>query len=139
MIKLPLLLLAALLLLPATASAAGPVALPVDATPLPREASLAGFRYLVFETGKARAGQLLPLIVGLHYSSAKPEAMLAYFDQIEFPARILLPQGAYPRRAGYSWFPTDYAQLPVAEQTAATLRAGASLLAFIDAAVGKTM
>lgn len=137
MSKLPLLLLAALLLLPATASAAGPVALAADATPRPRDAALAGFRYLVFETGQARPGQLLPLIVGLHYSSAKPEAMLAYFDQIEFPARILLPQGVHPRRAGYSWFPTDYAQLPAAEQTAATLRTDATLLAFIDAAIEK--
>lgn len=111
-------------------------ALPAAASE-PREANDAGFRYLVFETAGAKADATLPMIVGLHYSSAKPEAMLEYFDQIDFPARIVLPQGAYTRRGGYSWFPTNYAQLNAAKQDDAAFAAEQKLSAFVDAAAAK--
>ena len=124
------------LLVPTAAPAKEPRAA-ADAKPLTRDASLAGFRYLVFETGHAKPGQSLPLIVGLHYSSAQPETMLGYFDSIDFPARVVLPQGAYPRRGGYSWFPSDYAQRSAAEQTAVTLRAEQTLSDFVAAAAAK--
>jgi len=98
----------------------------------PREAALAGTRYLVMETGGAAAGADLPMIVGFHYSSAKPEAMLEYFDGIDFPARIVLPQGGYPRRDGYSWLPTDYAELAQAKQDEAVFAEEKKLAAFVD-------
>lgn len=98
----------------------------------PREASLAGMRYLVMETGAAASGADLPMIVGFHYSSAKPEAMLEYFDGVDFPARIVLPQGEYPRRGGYSWLPTDYAELDPAKQDAAVFAEEKKLAAFVD-------
>lgn len=100
----------------------------------PRQASSEGFRYLVFETDGADAEATLPMIVGLHYSSAKPETMLEYFDGIDFPARIVLPQGGYPRRDGYSWFPADYAELGQAEQDAAAFATEKKIAAFVDAA-----
>jgi phospholipase/carboxylesterase len=111
-------------------------ALPAAASE-PREANDAGFRYLVFEIAGAKPDAALPMIVGLHYSSAKPEAMLKYFDQIDFPARIVLPQGAYTRRDGYSWFPTDYAQLGAAQQDDAVFDAERKLSVFVDAAAAK--
>lgn len=98
----------------------------------PREAREAGYRYLVFETAGAKPEQTLPMIVGLHYSSAKPEAMLEYFDTLDFPARIVLPQGEYPRRDGYSWFPTDYAQRGQTEQDAAAFATEKKLAVFIE-------
>lgn len=103
----------------------------------PREANDAGFRYLVLETAGAKPDTPLPMIIGLHYSSAKPETMIEYFDQIDFPARIVLPQGAYPRRDGYSWFPTDYAVLSAAQQDEAAFDAERKLSAFVDAAAAK--
>lgn len=103
----------------------------------PREADDAGFRYLVLETAGAKPGAALPMIVGLHYSSAKPEAMLEYFDQIDFPVRIVLPQGAHPRRDGYSWFPADYARLSAAQQLDATFEAERKIAAFVDSATSK--
>lgn len=96
----------------------------------PRDASLEGIRYLVFETAGADPTATLPMIVGLHYSSAKPETMLEYFDGIDFPARIVLPQGEYPRRDGYSWFPTEYAELSQAKQDAAAFDAEKKMAAF---------
>lgn len=98
----------------------------------PRQGSAEGMRYLVFETAGASADATLPMIVGLHYSSAKPEAMLEYFDGIDFPVRIVLPQGEYPRRDGYSWFPTNYAELGQAEQDAAVFATEKKLAAFVD-------
>lgn len=97
----------------------------------PRQAHDAGFDYLVFETAGAKPGQALPTIVGLHYSSARPQAMLEYFDRIDFPARIVLPQAEYPRRDGYSWFPGDYAELSQAEQDRAAFATEKKLAAFI--------
>jgi phospholipase/carboxylesterase len=70
-----------------------------------RESYIAGFRYLVFETGGAGQDDALPIVIGLHYSSARPAAMTEYFDQVDFPARVVLPQGPYPRRGGYTWIP----------------------------------
>lgn len=98
----------------------------------PRAASLEGTRYLVFETAGANPKASLPMIVGLHYSSAKPETMLEYFDGIGFPARIVLPQGEYPRRDGYSWFPTDYAEAGQAAQDVAVSAAEKKMAAFVD-------
>lgn len=103
----------------------------------PREANEAGFRYLVLETAGAKPDAALPMIVGLHYSSAKPETILEYFDKIDFPARIVLPQGAYPRREGYSWFPTEYAQLSATQQDEAAFDSERKLSAFMDAAAAK--
>lgn len=117
-------------------AALGALALPANAGE-PREVTVAGLRYLVFETGNAKPDATLPMIVGLHYSSAKPETMLEYFDQIDFPARIVLPQGAYTRRDGYSWFPSDYAQLSAAQQDVAAFDTERKLSAFVDAAAAK--
>lgn len=101
-------------------------------TPQAREASAAGFRYVVFETANAKPDEALAMIVGLHYSSARPEAMLEYFDSIDFPARIVLPQGEYTRREGYSWFPGDYADLTQAQQDAVVSATGEKLAAFVE-------
>ncbi len=98
----------------------------------PRESNEAGFRYLVFETAHAKPDESLPTIVGLHYSSAKPETMVEYFDSIDFPARIVLPQGEYPRRDGYSWFPDDYADLAQTRQDAAVYATEKKLAAFVE-------
>nr|WP_283254755.1 dienelactone hydrolase family protein [Luteimonas galliterrae] len=63
--------------------------------------------------------------------------MLEYFDRIDFPVRIVLPQGAYARRDGYSWFPADYAQLSASQQDDAAFDAERKLSAFVDAAAAK--
>ena len=98
-------------------------------------ATIAGFESLVLLTGGASADDVLPMIIGLHYSTARPETIAGEFDAIDFPARVVLPRGNHPRRDGYSWFAGDYAQLTEAEQTRATLAAMNEISAFIDAAV----
>lgn len=101
-----------------------------------REAHIAGVRYLVIETPGADQDDVLPMIVGLHYSGARPEEMTEYFDQITFPARIVLPQGPYPRRAGYTWFPTDNT-LSTGQQARFATDMAESLSTFISSAVAQ--
>lgn len=104
------------------------------ASPEPQNDSIAGHRYLTFVTGKPRPGERLPMIVGFHYSGASPEAILADFEGIDFPARIVLPQGRYPRRTAYSWFPSDYGALDSAAQQRVTFDILNEVSAFIDSA-----
>lgn len=98
-------------------------------------ATIAGFESLVLLTDGASADEALPMIIGLHYSSARPETIAGEFDAIDFPARILLPRGNHPRRDGYSWFAADHAQLNEAEQAKATLAVMDEISAYIDEAV----
>ena len=115
----------------ACASTASPVH-EVGAGAQPRqEASIAGYSYLTFVTGGAKPGDELPMIVGLHYSSARPETIVADFDQIDFPARIILPRGKHPRRQGYSWFPSSYGELSAADQEKVTFQIKDELSAFL--------
>ncbi len=124
---LPVLVLLALLAGHANAGQGG--------RPAVRESNAAGFRFLVFETAGAAPGAALPMIVGLHYSGGTPEAMRAYFDAVDFPARIVLPQGAHPRRDGDSWFGPDYARLGEERQAAETFEVERELSAFIGSVV----
>lgn len=105
----------------------------VIAPPPPREASLAGLRYLVFETAGGQPDQTLPLIIGLHHSGARPEVLVPAFAALQVPARVVLPQGDQPRPNGFSWFPRDYGQLPVSAQDTAARQATDALSAFVQA------
>ena len=98
------------------------------------EGTLAGHHYLTFVTGGANPADALPLIIGLHYSGATPETILADYDRIDIPARIVLPRGKHSRPTGYSWFPTSYGDLAAAEQTQLTFEVKDEVLAFVEAA-----
>jgi phospholipase/carboxylesterase len=100
-----------------------------------QEGSLAGFHYLAFVTGGAKPTDRLPLVVGLHYSGAKLDDMVAYLSGIDFRARVVLPQGHYPRRAdGHSWFPSDYSKRSPEEQKMLTFAVVDEISAFISSA-----
>ncbi|MCC6317412.1 MAG: dienelactone hydrolase family protein [Gemmatimonadaceae bacterium] len=100
-----------------------------------QEGSLAGFPYLAFVTGGARPTDRLPMIVGLHYSGATLDEMAAYFADLGFRARVVLPQGSYPRPgAGRSWFPSGFTALPLAEQEELTNAVVEEVSGFIAAA-----
>jgi phospholipase/carboxylesterase len=103
--------------------------------PSQSSASLAGHECLVLLTAGAKADDTLPMIIGLHYSGATPEIIAGDFDAVDFPARVVLPRGRYPRRQGFSWFPSDYGQMSVADQTKVTLQVKDEMSEFIAAAV----
>lgn len=109
-------------------------ALAGQTTPLPRNDTVAGLDYLVFETGRAAADAPLPMVVGLHYSSAEPSAMVEYFDSLGLAVRVVLPRGPYVRRAGRSWFPSEIGLMGQLAQDAVAFDSAGKVAAFIAAA-----
>src|SRR5690606_5533431 len=97
----------------------------------PRKDDAAGLPYLVFETRGAAPDAELPMIVGLHYSGGSPEAMVAYFDGIQVPVRVVLPQGPHTRPGGHSWFARDYSSLAASAQAEAAIPMAETLAAFV--------
>lgn len=102
-------------------------------TPAPREEHAGGLRQLVFETGGGGAEQPLPLIVALHYSGAGPEVLVDAFEDLKVPARVVLPEGPYPRPQGHSWFPQGHGQRSTDEQAVVTRDVERRLFDFIQA------
>lgn len=75
--------------------------------------STASPRYIERYTPAARAAGAtastrLPLVVAIHGLGADPEDMLSLLTGIRVPARLVMPQGIYPRPSGgFSWFATE--------------------------------
>lgn len=99
-----------------------------------QDTALAGFHHITLVTGGARPGDRLPMIIGLHWSSASPEIIAPDFRGIDVPARVVLPRGKFPREDGYTWFADGHGELGEAEQRDAALRTVDELVAFLDAA-----
>lgn len=128
---LPLLLLACVLSLPPDCAIATDAAL---LPPNPRAETTIGMRFLVFETGGAKPGDTLPMVVGLHYASAEPQAMVEYFDTLDIPARVLLPRAPYVRGEGRAWFPLESGIMGQAAQDAVAFDMAGKMAEFIAAA-----
>lgn len=102
--------------------------------PQPRPDATTGMRYLVFETGGAKPGDMLPLIVGLHYAGAEPQVMVEYFDTLDIRARVILPRAPYARGEGRAWFPMEYGVMGQAAQDAVAFDMAGKLAEFIAVA-----
>lgn len=85
--------------------------------------SAEGFQYLEVVKNTTAIEADLPVIIGFHYSSSTPQEAVNDYDQITGPVRIILPQGNFKKRAGYTYFPTDYyakdtlTQISISKQT----------------------
>jgi phospholipase/carboxylesterase len=83
----------------------------------------AGFNYIEVVKNTDQTDADLPVIIGFHYSSSTPLEAADDYDQITFPVRIILPQGNFRKRKGYTYFPADYytkdslTQMTIAKQT----------------------
>ncbi len=102
-----------------------------------REVTLAATRALVFETAGATPEADLPMVIGLHWSGARPEQLQDWFEAIDVPVRVVLPQGSFPRREGHSWFDSDYGNAGATGQAAAEAAAVARLSAFAEQAAAR--
>lgn len=70
--------------------------------------SAKGFTYLEAIKNTTAIEADLPVIIGFHYSSSTPQEAVNDYDQITSPVRIILPQGNFRKRTGYTYFPADY-------------------------------
>lgn len=94
-----------------------------------------GYRYkhVVLQSDSSAAG--IPLVIALHWSGSSPGEFAPYIMGFDKPVRIVLVQGNYPHRNGFSFFrrqPHDYYKLPANEKMAELLKEGERLSAFID-------
>src|SRR5688572_22002821 len=84
---------------------------------------VAGFKYLEAVKGNAQPDDNLPIIIGFHFSSSNSQETAADYDSIKIPVRLILPQGNFRKREGYTYFPPDYyskdslTQMIIAKQT----------------------
>lgn len=67
-----------------------------------------GFNYLEAVKNTSNTGADLPVIIAFHYSSSTPKETINEYDQITAPVRVILPQGNFRKRAGFTYFPPDY-------------------------------
>lgn len=67
-----------------------------------------GYKYLDTIANTTNQSADLPVIIGFHYSSSTPHKTGMEYDQIKHPVRLILPQGNFRKRDGFSYFPPDY-------------------------------
>lgn len=108
------------------------LALPLNAQAEPRQ--LAGVAYEELVRGDPNSNEPMPLLIAFHYSGGSAEETFEHYDQVPGPVRILAPLGAYPKRAGRSYFPVDYYQRTLEEQFRIARGTVAGLTPFIQAA-----
>lgn len=68
---------------------------------------LEGYRYKVLAVNTTSVNETLPLIIGLHWMRSNPDEFLTFLKDIKSPARILLLEGNYPFKEGFSFYPTE--------------------------------
>ena len=95
---------------------------------------LAGYCYEQFVSHAAPDAEL-PLVIALHWSTSTPAEFLPHVMGLQQPARVIMPQGPYPKKAGYSFYPAspNYYGLPADEQLPRMLHEADRLSAFISA------
>lgn len=83
----------------------------------------AGFKYIEVVRNTDQVNADLPVIIWFHYSSSTPQESADQYDQLSIPVRIILPQGNFRKREGFTYFPADYytkdslTQMAIAKQT----------------------
>ena len=68
---------------------------------------LEGFNYKEISINTNNSTQNLPIIIGLHWMSSSPDEFQTYLNQIKEPARVILLEGNYPYKGGFSFYPVE--------------------------------
>ncbi len=76
------------------------------ALPTP-QASKPPIPYIEALTAGAKPSDPLPLIVAVHGLGDNPKSFIKLVNKLDFPARVIAPQGLTPRGRGFSWFPAS--------------------------------
>lgn len=92
----------------------------------------AGFTYFEMVRKGNQANDKLPVLLAFHYSSGTPAETFGYFDSIDIPVRILVVQGNFNKRGGFSYFPTDYYTRDSLSQSLSARKTLDSIAAFLS-------
>lgn len=68
---------------------------------------LEGFRYQEIIANTTSTNQKLPIIIGLHWMRSNPNEFYTFLKSIKSPVRILLLEGKYPFKEGFSFYPVE--------------------------------
>jgi predicted esterase len=101
----------------------------------PKQGTAAGFKYLEIIQGEETGA--LPLLIAFHYSGGTPAETRQDYTLLKHPVRIILPQGNFPKRQGFSYFPTDYYQKDSLTQYTLARKTVDSLALFVHALTTK--
>lgn len=66
---------------------------------------LAGFCFEQFTVNATSGDEALPMVIALHWSTSTPAEFRAFVEGLQGPVRVILPQGPYPKRDGFSFYP----------------------------------
>ncbi|HKX87021.1 MAG TPA: hypothetical protein VJL37_10120, partial [Flavobacterium sp.] len=68
---------------------------------------LEGYRYKELVVNTVSVNEPLPIIIGLHWMRSNPDEFMIFLKDIKSPTRILLLEGNYPFKEGFSFYPTE--------------------------------
>ena len=88
----------------AAASARAPVEEPAAPVTRPRE-KRQHLGYLELYTGGAKPGDRVPAIIAIHGLGDSPKNFGSVLEDLEVPARVILPRAPNPHFHGFGWFP----------------------------------
>jgi phospholipase/carboxylesterase len=101
---------------------------------------LEGFRYQEIVVNTTSPNEKLPLIIGLHWMRSNPNEFYTFLKDIKKPARILLLEGSYAYKEGFSFYPVEpenYYKMDADAKMKALVVEGNKLSKFIEAATQK--
>lgn len=99
---------------------------------------LAGFNYKEVVQNADPATQNLQLVIAMHWMRSTPEEFEKYVSGFKYPVRILLVEGLYPYKEGFSFYPTEpvnYYKMSQDEKMKVFVNEGEKLAKFVQAAV----
>ncbi|SFH21176.1 alpha/beta hydrolase [Pedobacter insulae] len=92
---------------------------------------LANYEYVdVVKGGKKKK---MPLLIAFHYSGGNPIETLADYDLLKTAVRIIIPKGNFPKRSGFSYYPTNYYQQDSLTQYNLAMKSVDSIAKFVAA------
>jgi phospholipase/carboxylesterase len=68
---------------------------------------LEGFYYKEVVANAEATTQNLPVVIALHWMRSNPDEFTQYINSFKNPVRILLIEGNYPYKEGFSFYPTS--------------------------------
>lgn len=98
---------------------------------------LEGFNYKELVVNAESSAKNLPLIIAMHWMRSTPDEFSQYLHSLTNPARILLLEGNYPYKEGFSFYPTapeNYYKMSDDDKMSILLKESDKLAKFVTAA-----